>query len=128
MPTTIEHWPVEKLISYDPDPRTHAGDQIEQIEQIVHSVGEFGFTNPVGSMPGHPGTARPAAWPGTAPKILFAAQDQTVPDVRGVDAKGYDWVYGRFISPKDRLPDNEAVWHTSARECRHLSRHLDYYE
>ena len=42
--TTIEHWPVEKLIPYDRNARTHSE---EQIEQIVRSIREFGFTNPI---------------------------------------------------------------------------------
>src|SRR5580700_10558044 len=42
--TTIEHWPVEKLIPYDRNARTHSD---EQIEQLARSIQEFGFTNPI---------------------------------------------------------------------------------
>src|SRR6202790_4540389 len=42
--TTIELWPVEKLIAYDRNARTHSD---EQIEQITRSIQEFGFTNPI---------------------------------------------------------------------------------
>src|ERR1700732_3692565 len=42
--TTIELWPVEKLIAYDRNARTHSD---EQIGQIARSIQEFGFTNPV---------------------------------------------------------------------------------
>ena len=42
--TKIELWPVEKLIPYDQNARTHSG---EQIEQITCSIQEFGFTNPI---------------------------------------------------------------------------------
>ena len=42
--TTIELWPVEKLIAYDRNARTHSD---EQIEQIARSIQEFRFTNPI---------------------------------------------------------------------------------
>src|SRR5437764_4461326 len=42
--TTIEHWPIERLIPYDRNARTHSE---EQIEQIARSICEFGFTNPI---------------------------------------------------------------------------------
>ena len=42
--TTIELWPVERLIPYDRNARTHSD---EQIEQIARSIREFGFTNPI---------------------------------------------------------------------------------
>src|SRR6202051_5039096 len=42
--TKIELWPVEKLIAYDRNARTHSD---EQIEQIARSIREFGFTNPI---------------------------------------------------------------------------------
>ena len=42
--TKIEFWPVEKLIPYDRNARTHSD---EQIEQIARSIQEFGFTNPI---------------------------------------------------------------------------------
>src|SRR5213594_2334304 len=40
----IEHWPLERLIPYARNARTHSDEQIEQIER---SIREFGFTNPV---------------------------------------------------------------------------------
>src|SRR4051812_10703000 len=42
--TKIEHWPVERLIPYARNARTHSD---EQIEQIARSIREFGFTNPI---------------------------------------------------------------------------------
>ncbi len=36
--TTIELWPVEKLIAYDGNARTHSD---EQIGQIAHSIPEI---------------------------------------------------------------------------------------
>ena len=42
--TTIELWPVERLIPYDRNARTHSD---EQIEQMARSIREFGFTNPI---------------------------------------------------------------------------------
>jgi len=44
MPLAIEHWPVERLIPYARNPRTHTG---EQVAQIAASIIEFGWTNPV---------------------------------------------------------------------------------
>src|ERR1700686_4062520 len=44
MCTKIELWPVEKLIPYDQNARTHSD---EQIEQIARSIQKFGFTNPI---------------------------------------------------------------------------------
>lgn len=43
-PTKIEHVPIEKLIPYAMNARTHSE---EQISQIAGSMREFGFTNPV---------------------------------------------------------------------------------
>jgi ParB-like chromosome segregation protein Spo0J len=40
----VEYRPIEALIPYDRNPRTHSE---EQIAQIVNSIKEFGFTNPV---------------------------------------------------------------------------------
>ena len=42
--TTIERWPVDRLIPYARNARTHSD---EQIEQIARSIREFGFTNPI---------------------------------------------------------------------------------
>ena len=44
MASRIEHWPVEKLVPYDRNPRTHSP---EQIAQLAASLTEFGFTNPI---------------------------------------------------------------------------------
>jgi DNA modification methylase len=40
----IEHWPVERLIPYARNARTHSA---AQVEQIARSITEFGFTNPI---------------------------------------------------------------------------------
>ena len=62
--TTIELWPVERLIPYDRNARTHSDEQIEQIEQMARSIREFGFTNPIlvdtraASWPDMPGCGR----------------------------------------------------------------------
>jgi ParB-like chromosome segregation protein Spo0J len=40
----IEHWPIEKLIPYARNPRTHSE---AQVAQIASSIAEFGFTNPI---------------------------------------------------------------------------------
>ncbi len=42
--STIERWPVDRLIPYARNARTHSD---EQIEQIARSIREFGFTNPI---------------------------------------------------------------------------------
>src|SRR5947209_6708638 len=40
----IEHWPIERLIPRDTNPRTHSP---EQIDQIARSIREWGWTNPI---------------------------------------------------------------------------------
>src|ERR1017187_2039678 len=40
----IEHWPVDRLIPSDGNPRMHSP---EQVAQIAASIGEFGFVNPI---------------------------------------------------------------------------------
>jgi ParB-like chromosome segregation protein Spo0J len=40
----IEHWPVNRLIPYARNARTHSD---AQIAQIAASIKEFGFTNPI---------------------------------------------------------------------------------
>ncbi|MGD0872972.1 MAG: DNA methyltransferase [Bryobacteraceae bacterium] len=40
----IEHWPVDRLIPSDANPRTHSS---EQVAQIAASIREFGFINPI---------------------------------------------------------------------------------
>ena len=40
----MELWPVEKLVPYARNPRTHSE---EQVAQIAASIVEFGFNNPV---------------------------------------------------------------------------------
>lgn len=40
----IERWPVERLIPYARNARTHSP---EQVAQIAASIAEFGFVNPV---------------------------------------------------------------------------------
>lgn len=44
MSLVIEHWPIERLIPYARNPRTHTD---EQVAQIAASIAEFGWTNPV---------------------------------------------------------------------------------
>ncbi len=40
----IEHWPLDRLVPYDRNARTHSP---EQVAQIAASIREFGFTNPI---------------------------------------------------------------------------------
>ena len=40
----IEHWPLDRLIPYANDPRTHSDTQVAQIAARIR---EFGFTNPI---------------------------------------------------------------------------------
>jgi DNA modification methylase len=40
----IEHWPLDRLVPYDRNARTHSP---EQVAQIAASIKEFGFTNPI---------------------------------------------------------------------------------
>lgn len=40
----IEHWPLETLIPYARNPRTHSD---AQVAQIAASIAEFGFNNPI---------------------------------------------------------------------------------
>ncbi len=40
----IEEWPVDRLIPYARNPRTHSENQVAQ---IAASMREFGFTNPI---------------------------------------------------------------------------------
>jgi DNA modification methylase len=44
MAKRIEIWPVEKLVPYARNPRTHSD---QQVTQIAASIAEFGFVNPV---------------------------------------------------------------------------------
>jgi DNA modification methylase len=44
MDLRIEHWPVNQLIPYVRNPRTHTP---EQIAQVAGSIAEFGFVNPI---------------------------------------------------------------------------------
>jgi hypothetical protein len=44
MATRIEVWPIEKLVPYERNARTHSP---EQISQLAASIVEFGFTNPI---------------------------------------------------------------------------------
>ncbi len=44
LPDTVEHWPLDRLIPYARNARTHADDQIAQ---IAASIVEFGWTNPI---------------------------------------------------------------------------------
>jgi DNA modification methylase len=44
MDLRIEHWPLNQLIPYVRNPRTHTP---EQIAQVAGSIAEFGFVNPI---------------------------------------------------------------------------------
>ena len=44
MAQRIEHWPIDRLVPYARNPRTHSE---EQVIQIAASIAEFGFTNPI---------------------------------------------------------------------------------
>jgi DNA modification methylase len=44
LPETVEHWPLDRLVPYARNARTHSD---EQIAQIAASMVEFGWTNPI---------------------------------------------------------------------------------
>ena len=44
MARRIEIWPIERLIPYARNPRTHSD---QQVMQIAASIAEFGFNNPI---------------------------------------------------------------------------------
>ena len=44
MPEKLERWPIERLVPYERNARTHSA---EQVAQIAASIQEFGFTNPI---------------------------------------------------------------------------------
>jgi ParB-like chromosome segregation protein Spo0J len=44
MAQRIEHWPIEKLVAFVQNPRTHSETQVAQ---IAASIAEFGFDNPI---------------------------------------------------------------------------------
>ena len=44
MAQRIEHWPIERLIPFARNPRTHSD---EQVAQIAASIAEFVFNNPI---------------------------------------------------------------------------------
>jgi ParB-like chromosome segregation protein Spo0J len=44
MAQRIEHWPLERLIPYAKNPRTHSE---AQVAQIAASIAEFGFNDPI---------------------------------------------------------------------------------
>ena len=44
MAKRVEVWPIEKLVPYDRNPRTHSA---EQVRRIAASIAEFGFLNPI---------------------------------------------------------------------------------
>jgi DNA modification methylase len=44
MARAIEMWPLERLIPYDRNPRTHSPDQVRR---IAESIQQFGFTSPL---------------------------------------------------------------------------------
>src|SRR5690242_3237673 len=44
MATSIERWPLDQLLPYARNARTHSD---EQVAQIAASIKEFGFVNPI---------------------------------------------------------------------------------
>jgi hypothetical protein len=44
MATHVELWPIDKLIPFARNPRTHSD---AQVAQIAASIAEFGFNNPI---------------------------------------------------------------------------------
>ena len=44
LPEKLERWPIERLVPYERNARTHSA---EQVAQIAASIQEFGFTNPI---------------------------------------------------------------------------------
>ena len=44
IPEKLERWPVNRLVPYERNARTHSP---EQVAQIAASIAEFGFTNPI---------------------------------------------------------------------------------
>jgi hypothetical protein len=44
MPDKLERWPIERLVPYARNARTHSA---AQVAQIAASIQEFGFTNPI---------------------------------------------------------------------------------
>lgn len=44
MAKRVEVWPIDKLVPYDKNPRTHSDTQISQ---IAASIAEFGFVSPI---------------------------------------------------------------------------------
>ena len=44
LPDKLERWPIERLVPYERNARTHSA---EQVAQIAASIQEFGFTNPI---------------------------------------------------------------------------------
>jgi hypothetical protein len=44
MPDKLERWPIERLVPYEKNARTHSP---EQVAQLRASIEEFGFTNPI---------------------------------------------------------------------------------
>ena len=44
MAHAIEPWPLDRLVPFDRNPRTHSASQVDQ---IAASIREFGFNNPI---------------------------------------------------------------------------------
>ena len=44
LPDAVEHWPLDRLMPYARNARTHDDDQVAQ---IAASIAEFGWLNPV---------------------------------------------------------------------------------
>jgi ParB-like nuclease family protein len=97
MAQRIEFWPIEKLIPFARNPRTHSDSQVAQIAASIES---FGFNNPIlvdtkaGIIAGH--------------GRLFAEQIVTKRDQCQVD----------HPSPKQADPAKLSVDHQSCRQGR----------
>ena len=83
MAKAIELWPVERLVPYAKNARTHSD---EQVAQIAASIAEFGFNNPVlvdtaaGIIAGH-GRAR-----GSKARIGAGPGGRARPSIRDAEA------------------------------------------
>ena len=70
MDLRIEHWPIDQLIPYIRNPRTHTR---EQVAQVAGSIAEFGFVNPILVGPDNvivAGHARFGCWPSMRRNLL----------------------------------------------------------
>ena len=74
----IELWPIEKLIPFARNPRTHSD---AQVAQIAASIAAFGFNNPIlvdtkaGIIAGHGRLSRPQVAAGTSASDRFGSSE-----------------------------------------------------